>query len=80
MTNSRNTEINEIFELDRNFITFRIDTDTASIKELQNWCNTNKISAYSIIELFEFIAFLREKDAVLFRLTHDNELLERKNE
>jgi len=59
---------------------FRIDVSTKGLKKLRQWLADNNITDYQIIELFSYMTFDNHKDAVMFRLTHDNELLENKNE
>ena len=54
---------------------FRIGMQIDEMKELNAWLADNNITEYEIIELFGYLAFAHEKDAVLFRLSHDNEIV-----
>jgi len=55
---------------------FRIDVRRAELKKLKEWLANNEITEYQIIELFAYIAFNNNKDAVAFRMSHNNELIE----
>ena len=55
---------------------FQIDVSRKGLKKLKKWLDANDITEYQIIELFAYIAFNNNKDAVAFRLAHDNELLD----
>jgi len=55
---------------------FRIDISNSGLKKLNEWLEDNDITEYQIIELYAYIAFNNNKDAVAFRLTHNNELLD----
>ena len=58
---------------------FRIDISNNGLKKLKKWLKQNNITDYQIVELFAYIAFDHHKDAVIFRISHDNELLERRD-
>ena len=58
---------------------FRIDISNNGLIKIKKWLELNNITDYQIVELFAYIAFDHHKDAVMFRLSHDNELLERRD-
>ena len=77
MTYDEQTKIIEAaVELHFSRARFRIDVSTEGLHWLTKWLDANDITEYQIVELFAYIAFNNNKDAVAFRLAHDNELLD----